>query len=278
MMKTRHNKKRNTAFVYEALLREATVAILKKDLSRRGIALNLLKKHFKEGSILKKDLDCHRSLYENQGLEEGISEKILREAKLSNHLLNTESVFKAQSALIHDVNKELEPSVFNNFVPNYKTLASIAQVFNNKVSPKDRVLLEGEIIKNMMSRAASVDIPEDIDNVVIQTFIKKFNDKYHTILLEQQQELLTYYISSFTDNALELKTYLNEEIKRLKVKLTEALELEEIKNDPHMIQQTEQIIIRLQEFAKKAVDDEILLTVLKTQSLVKEIYRDGSCS
>jgi len=277
-MKTRHNKKRNTAFVYEALLREATVAILKKDLSRRGIALSLLKKHFKEGSILKKDLDCHRSLYENQGLEEGISEKILREAKLSNHLLNTESVFKAQSALIHDVNKELEPSVFNNFVPNYKTLASIAQVFNNKVSPKDRVLLEGEIIKNMMSRAASVDIPEDIDNVVIQTFIKKFNDKYHTILLEQQQELLTYYISSFTDNALELKTYLNEEIKRLKVKLTEALELEEIKNDPHMIQQTEQIIIRLQEFAKKAVDDEILLTVLKTQSLVKEIYRDGSCS
>jgi predicted phosphohydrolase len=277
-MKTRHNKKRNTAFVYEALLREATVAILKKDLSRRGIALNLLKKHFKEGSILKKDLDCHRSLYENQGLEEGISEKILREAKLSNHLLNTESVFKAQSALIHDVNKELEPSVFNNFVPNYKTLASIAQVFNNKVSPKDRVLLEGEIIKNMMSRTASVDIPEDIDNVVIQTFIKKFNDKYHTILLEQQQELLTYYISSFTDNALELKTYLNEEIKRLKVKLTEALELEEIKNDPHMIQQTEQIIIRLQEFAKKAVDDEILLTVLKTQSLVKEIYRDGSCS
>tara|TARA_R110002110_G_scaffold242847_3_gene459238 strand:- start:1669 stop:2502 length:834 start_codon:yes stop_codon:yes gene_type:complete len=277
-MKTRHNKKRNTAFVYEAVLREATVAILKKDLHRRDKAIGLIKKHFKEGSILKKDLDCHRSLYENQGLEEGISEKILREAKLSNHLLSTEDLFKAQSSLIHDVNKELESAVFNNFVPNYKTLASIAQVFNNKVSPKDRVLLEGEIIKNMTSEVSLLRTTEDIDNVVMHTFIKKFNDKYHTTLLEQQQELLTYYISSFTDNALELKTYLNEEIKRLKVKLTEALELEEIKNDPHMVQQTEQVIIRLQEFAKKAVDDEILLTVLKTQSLVKEIYPDGSCS
>ena len=34
-MKTKHNKKRNTAFVYEALIREATVAILKEDLKKR---------------------------------------------------------------------------------------------------------------------------------------------------------------------------------------------------------------------------------------------------
>ena len=31
-MKVKHNKKRNTAFVYEALIREGTNAILKKDL------------------------------------------------------------------------------------------------------------------------------------------------------------------------------------------------------------------------------------------------------
>ena len=33
-MKTRHNKKRNTAFVYEALIREGTSAILQKDEAR----------------------------------------------------------------------------------------------------------------------------------------------------------------------------------------------------------------------------------------------------
>ena len=34
-MKIRHNKKRNTAFVYEALVREATAAILKEDAERK---------------------------------------------------------------------------------------------------------------------------------------------------------------------------------------------------------------------------------------------------
>ena len=29
-MRAKHNKKRNTAFVYEALIKEATIAILKK--------------------------------------------------------------------------------------------------------------------------------------------------------------------------------------------------------------------------------------------------------
>ena len=48
--------------------------------------------------------------------------------------------------MINDINKELEPSVFGNFVPNYKTLASISQIFSDKVSPRDQVLLENEIL------------------------------------------------------------------------------------------------------------------------------------
>ena len=35
-MKKRHNKKRNIAFVYEALVREATVAVLRKDGERKN--------------------------------------------------------------------------------------------------------------------------------------------------------------------------------------------------------------------------------------------------
>ena len=45
-MKIRHNKKRNTAFVYEALIREGTAAILKKDEAKRDKIVALLKKHF----------------------------------------------------------------------------------------------------------------------------------------------------------------------------------------------------------------------------------------
>jgi len=277
-MKSRHNKKRNSAFVYEALIREATVAILKKDLKRQKTAVKLIKRHFKEDSLLRRDLECHRSLYENQNLDKETSEKILREAKLASRLIDSEGLFKEQSVLIHDVNKELEPSVFNNFVPNYKSLAYIARIFSDKTSPKDQVILEGEIIKNMTNAPIETSRSEEIDSVVVRTFTEKFNHKYDTNLLEEQKELLIYYISSFTDNALELKVFLNEEIVRLKACLTEAKASPEIKNDPDMLAKTEEIIARLKEFSKRSIDDELLLTVMKTQSLVKEIYTDGSRS
>ena len=41
-MKTKHNKKRNTAFVFEALVREATKAIVAKDATRKNKTLSIL--------------------------------------------------------------------------------------------------------------------------------------------------------------------------------------------------------------------------------------------
>jgi hypothetical protein len=277
-VRTKHNKKRNTAFVYEALLREATVAMLRKDAKRRDIALNIIKEHFKDGSLLKRELECHRSLYENQNLDKDTSEKVLREAKMAHRLLDPNSLFAQKTRLINDVNRDLEPGVFNTFVPNYKTLASIAQIFSDKISPKDLVLLEGEIIKKMTQQASTIEIPTDIDNLVVNTFTNKFNNKYEGELLEEQKELLTHYISSFVDNALELKIFLNEEIGRLKTGLQKATIFNEIKNDKQMLAKTEQIIGRLEELRECAIDDEILLTIMKTQSLIKEIYLDGNHS
>jgi len=274
-VKTRHNKKRNTAFVYEALLREATVAILRKDTKRRDITLNIIKQHFQDGSLLKKDLECHRSLYENQSLDKETSQKVLNEAKMAHRLLDPNSLFAQKTRLINDVNRDLEPGVFNTFVPNYKTLASIAQIFSDRISPKDLVLLEGEIIKKMTQHASTIELPTDIDNLVVSSFTNKFNNKYENELLAEQKELLTYYISSFADNALELKMFLNEEIARLKSDLKKATLLTEIREDEQMLAKTEKIVARLEELRECTIDDEILLTVMKTQSLVKEIYSDG---
>ena len=275
-MKTRHNKKRNTAFVYEALIREATVAILKHDAPRRAGVLKILKKHFGEDSLLKKDLEHHQALYENQALDAEISEKILREVKIASRLLDAEGGFKAQSELIYDINTELDAGVFNNFVPNYKSLASIAQIFSDKTSPKDRVLLEREIVAHMVKTDGDLAAPEEIDNFVIATFTEKFNNKYEINLLDEQKELLTHYISSFADNALQLKVFLNEEIGRLKLKLEEAKVTVEIKHDNTMLEKTNSIIERLNTFANASIDDGVLLTVMKTQSLVKEIFSDGN--
>ena len=275
-MKIRHNKKRNTAFVFEALVREATVAIIKENHEVKDKAIAIIKKHFVLGSALYRDLQNYRSLYENQNLPIEIAEKIIKEAKLAHRVLDPHGLFVSQSDLIADVNKELTPEVFNNFVPNYKTLASIAQMFSDKSSPKSAVILENNIIKNMTLPEDKQDTLEPIDNLVLNSFVNKFNDKYKEGLIESQKTLLNHYITSFADNGLGLKMFLNSEIARLKEELTVSLDKEFIKEDKDLIEKTNQVLEKLSSFQMQAASAKVILTVLKTQQLAEEISTDGN--
>ncbi len=272
-MKAKHNKKRNTAFVYEALIKEATIAVLKNDNERSKKAVDIIREHFNSDSLLTKDLECYRSLYENQSLELEISEKILREANISRRMINPDDLFAQQTNIINDVNKTLSPSVFNNFVPNYKALATINKMFNTS-SPKEKIILETKIINEMSNIAEAEDNQVAIDNVVYRTFVTKFNEKYDEQLLEEQKDLLSHYITSFSDNSLELKMFLNEEIGRLKEKLTTAKNSDEINSDFSMSDKTQQILDRLDGYSQETISENVIMTVLKTQQLIKEIFED----
>ena len=73
-----------------------------------------------------------------------------------------------------------------------------------------------------------------------------------------------------------IKNYLNEEIARLKGKLEQSLTASEITTDQDMVERTKRVIDKLGQFTSAKVDEQTLLTVLKTQGLVKEIFEDGS--
>ncbi len=274
-MKIKHNKKRNTAFVFESLMREATVAIIKGDSERKEVVVKIIKEHFKPGSILKRHLECYQSLYENQSLTHETSEKILREAKMASRLIDPQGLFKKQTALINDINSDLSSSVFSNFVPNYKTLATIDQIFCDKVAPKSRVMLEGSVVENMTKNANAKQITEEVDDITIKCFVEKFNEKYSQTLAEEQKELLTHYITSFTDNAVSLKTFLNEEVARLKNTIAESRKNDMFQQDSEMQRKANQIVEKLDTFKKTEINDDVLLTVLRTQELAKELS-DGS--
>ena len=238
-MKNRHNKKRNTAFVFEALAREATVAIIKGDNERKEKVVSIVRKHFTSDSLLKKDLECYRSLYENQDLDEPTSKKIMEAAMAAKRLIDADGLFKQQTAVINDINKDLSPDTFNNFVPNYKSLATIAKMFNTN-SPKQSVMLETRIVEGMTGKLEEQKL-QPVDSLTFSTFTKKFNEKYGSSLLEEQKNLLNNYISSFSQDDLEAKIYFNRELGRLKQSLSEATKVEEIANDPEMLKKTQAV-------------------------------------
>ena len=146
----------------------------------------------------------------------------------------------------------------------------------NGSTPKQQIMLETQMIEFMTSDVQKQEDMVPIDNIVYNSFVKKFNEKYGDDLLKEQKELLMHYITSFVDNSIELKMFLNEEISRLKNKLQEAKQIEEIKSDGSMMEKTDSVISKLDSYSKETVSESILLTVLKTQKLVKEIYSDVS--
>ena len=276
-MKNKHNKKRNTAFVFEALAREATVAIIKGDNERKAKVVSIVRKYFTGDSLLKRDLECYRSLYENQNLDETTSKKIVEAVMAAKRLIDPDGLFKQQTEVINDINKELSPAIFNNFVPNYKSLATIAKMFNTN-SPKQTVMLESKIVEGMTG-IIEEQAMQTIDAITFTTFTKKFNEKYGSSLLREQKELLNHYISSFSTDDLETKIYLNRELTRLKESLEKAKEVEEVAADQEMIKKTELVKERLAGLSNETnLTEATLFTILKTQELVKEIYDDGSNS
>ena len=276
-MKNKHNKKRNTAFVFEALSREATVAIIKGDHAKKEKVVSIVRKHFTGDSLLKKDLECYRSLYENQNIDETTGKKIVEAAMAAKRLIDPDGLFKQQTEVINDINRDLSPATFNNFVPNYKSLATIAKMFNTN-SPKQKVMLESKIVEGMIG-GTDTETLEPMDSLTFRTFTKKFNAKYSDSLLQEQRELLNHYISSFSHDDLETKIYLNRELGRLKQSLSEAINTEEIANDPEMIRKTNAVRERLENLSKEtSLNESTLLTIMRTQELVKEIYTDASNS
>lgn len=276
-MRLKHNKKRNTAFVYEALVRELTESVVKNNKNKQNKIVSIIKDHFTKGSALNEELNLYKTIYETKDVEKNIAEKIVVEVKQKYNSLDKRSLFVEQSALINKINKTLSNKIFSNFVPNYKSIASVYSIFQDALPIKDRVLLEENIVDQMSSSVVvKEETQQPIDSLVYSTFVDKFNQEYSESLNEGQKTLLSHYISSFADNGLELKVYLNEEITRLKDKLTEAKTAEEERENSAMSDKLSKVYTILEETKDRPIDTETLEVVLKTQDLLEEIENNDS--
>ena len=269
-MKIKHNKKRNTAFIYEVLVRELTKSIIKKDTGRKTKITKIIKESFSRNKNLKKELDTYHSLTGLEELASDTIEKVVMEAKIQHSKLDQDAIFKEQSEMIEKINKQLGVNVYDNFVPNYKNLATIYSIFNSSTSIKSKVLLEQSLIKSAIKgqQAESHQPKHPINNLIYRSFVKNFNEKYHEELTESQKSLMTKFVTSFADGGLELKMFLNEEVGDLKSSLREVgtkIENEDLKN------RVSEVVSSLEAMANEEVTNGMVEKVLKVQQLKTEI-------
>tara|TARA_R100001443_G_scaffold104666_2_gene113391 strand:+ start:2625 stop:3449 length:825 start_codon:yes stop_codon:yes gene_type:complete len=268
-MKVKHNKKRNTAFLFEALVRELTKSVVSSDKSRSAAAKKILSEHFRKGHTLHEEVDCYKSVVGRQGLDSSIATRVLELAKETYGKLDSEEIFREQSQVIKKINTTLGKSVYNNFVPNYKSFATVAQIFGEKAPIKSRVLMEQAIVQELTLDPDAKEDMQPVDSLVVSRFTKRFNEQYSD-MLEEQQQLLGKYIVSFGQNEIDFRVHIGTELQRLRGAVQESLEMEEVKKDEQMTANTKSVLSQIDEMHISNITEKDILKILKLQKLVRE--------
>ncbi len=261
--KLKHNKKRNTAFLYEALVKELTKATVEKNDTVKKNIISILKEFFSTGKPLAKELDVYKSLYETKNVNKDTAKSLIAETKRVYFSMDQNSIFNEQSRLISRVNKEVGKNAFQHFMPNYKNLATISQIFDLDIPIKTRVLLEQSLTDYLTTSEPETKQLEPIDNIVYKTFVNKFNEKYGSSLLEEQKVLLTKYILDQEENMVDFSIHLYEEIGRIKNAISTSENIKSNKN-------YDQLLSIVEGFKERPVDVKLMEDVLYLQVLVKE--------
>jgi len=101
--------------------------------------------------------------------------------------------------------------------------------------------------------------------------MENYNKSYGDKLLNEQKDLLNYYILSDITDDLELKVFINEEIERIRSVLNEAGFLEEIRENEDMKNKNKKALEKLKTFKDRTVDHVFISDLLKFQKLASEI-------
>jgi len=272
-MRVRHNKKRNTAFLYESLITELTKAIVRGQEEKKQKVLETIKKYFNADSPLKKELEIYKSVLEAEVMSPNLSQRFLFEVKKDFNNLDKKEIFNQQTALIKEINESYSNAVFSNFISNYKNIGSLYQYFNSEgANAKTRLILEQRVVGMLAStKTEEKQEMKHIDSLEYKTFVNKFNETYDNTLRKEQKDLLTNYITSFSDNGLGLKSFLNEEVARLKEQVTKCSETDKIKNNKEFYNNTQRILEKLENYKKTPITEELVKEVFYIQDFVSEV-------
>ena len=126
--------------------------------------------------------------------------------------------------------------------------------------------MENTIVQYMSSEPNQITEKKRVSNATMRIFSSKFNNHYSG-LLEEQRVLLSKYISSFTDNGLALKMYLNDEIGRIKEQITSNKDL----FNGEVEEKINSVLLMVEGFKGQIISEEMLKQILKMQQLVSEI-------
>ena len=277
-----HNKKRNSALLYEFLIKYISKSLVEQKKDQANKALEITKKFFSKGKPLSEELNLFNTIIKTRVKSRDSAQKIL-DAVVAKATTQNARVLDAQkSKLIKELNYNLDRTALYSYrVPNYTILASIHTLItegrkkNPGIDVVNAVKLEDKICEYLVrgpdASLKKIKTNPEYSNAVFQTVVKKFNEKYQGKLSEAQRGLLTQYaIYLLSDKKQPLKDAILGEIDVIKRKLN-LIQDAEIKKDLNLMKKLNECYKKIVSVDFETITEENMLDVLRYVNLVEEL-------
>lgn len=278
MKKLKHSKYKNTAILFEMLVRKLTSDTLS---SNKTDTIDIIKKYFGKNTELAKELQLYNALVKEQFRSEAQGLDYIRTVKSTYDKLNQNVLKRQRYNLVKEIsNKFIFTDMSKIHINNYKTLASIYMLFEyaETDNPKQlleckRVILENNLITEKKKTIKDPIIenfesqPKDVRLLTYKLLIDKFNSKYSN-LDESQKQLLNKYIVNVNDTQA-LKEYIQIVIPKIKKDLaTQSIDISD-KATKIKVQKLSEMLCTVENM--KTIKESHILSLLRYFDLVREL-------
>lgn len=281
MSKT-HNKKRNTALLYEFLIRTISSALVENDKKKSSMALKILRRYFKPGTQLYKEFRIFNALVKTTVSTDSVATSILKEARAAIGALDYDALDREKSLLIRSINHMIkDENFYDQPIAEYRLYATIQTLFNEWRRPigtadivslanYENQLREWLITEKKKEDHTLIDETPGTTRLLMKVMMKKLNEKYSDALNDDQKEIIKAYAFS---TANEDQATIKKKLEEVRSSLLEAI-------DVYMIQKQDNIFIvdKLRDAKSKilseslnAVDDSTVSKFMLYSTLRQEL-------
>jgi hypothetical protein len=275
-MKVKHSKYKNTGILFELLTRQLTSDTIAGNQPK---SLSFLKKHFNSKSELLKEYKIYHTLATQKYNKDSQATMLIETLLDAHEKLNKSQLRREKYNLIKEIKDTYNVNdFFKAQITDYKVMASIFNLLENKeASPLSIVNSKVNILEHITRKKTSIKRDTVLENfskedsdvrlLTYKILLEKFNDKYSD-LQDNQKTLLKEYVNSVT-NSPALKSYINQEIKEVKIILGKYSQKVEDKAVAIKINETGGMIKTL--CKKTSVSDDNVINLLNYYELVNEL-------